>query len=487
MLMSAQFCPSAAPTKDRRNPDETIMPDKLITKLVDAEPAPAKGRKLLYDTEVKGFAAAIYAPTRRNRSGNRSFLLNYRINGVERFYTIGSRPAWTVDAARIEARELRRRVDRGEDIAVEKRERRDAPTVKDLIDRYVADHLPKKSSNPHRVGDEKRMLAEIGDQIGLTRKVADVHFGDIEALHKRITASGRPVRANRILAIASKMFSLALKPCAGETKPWRDAAQGNPCKGVGRNLETAKERFFSAAELAALSDALNSDAPGSAADCIRLIMLSGCRPGEAMSASWKEFDAEPGYWVKPSAHVKQRKTHKAPLNPAALELLARLRVKRDAGKSKSPWVFPGQNRPSAPLQQIWSVWYRARELATVALWGASDNEAIAAVVADLRTSLGREPTVKECRTEAALRDVKLPIGLLDTRPYDLRHTFASVGAGGGLSLAIIGRLLGHTQSRTTQRYAHLADDPLREATAKIGSVIAGAGKGTDVVKLRKGT
>ena len=81
------------------------MPDKLITKLVDAEPAPAKGRKLLYDTEVKGFAAAIYAPTRRNRSGNRSFLLNYRINGVERFYTIGSRPAWTVDAARIEADE----------------------------------------------------------------------------------------------------------------------------------------------------------------------------------------------------------------------------------------------------------------------------------------------------------------------------------------------------------------------------------------------
>jgi integrase len=81
--------------------------------------------------------------------------------------------------------------------------------------------------------------------------------------------------------------------------------------------------------------------------------------------------------------------------------------------------------------------------------------------------------------------VTVPTGLLDARPYDLRHTFASVGAGGGLSLAIIGRLLGHTQHRTTMRYAHLADDPLREATAKIGSVIAGAGKGT-VIKLRKG-
>jgi integrase len=464
------------------------MPDKLNTRMVDAEPAPAKGRKLLYDTEVKGFAAAIYAPTRRNPSGNRSFLLNYRINGVERFYTIGSRPAWTVDAARTEGRELRRRVDRGEDIAVERRERREAPTVKDLIERYKADQLPTKKLKGPRRNDAEKMLAEIGDELGLARKVADVHFGDIEAMHRHITASDRPVRANRVLATASNMFSLSLKPLAGEDKPWRDQAQGNPCKGVRRNPETAKERFLSTAELAALSDSLNaSDAPGSAADCIRLIMLTGSRPDEAMNARWEQFDTEPGFWVKPSSHTKQRKVHKAPLNPAALELLGRLRGKHDDCKNKSAWVFPGQNRPSAPLKQIWSVWYRARELATVSLWAASEKPEIAAVVADLRTRLSRQPTVEECRTEAALRGVTLPIGLMDARPYDLRHTFASVGAGGGLSLAIIGKLLGHTQARTTQRYAHLADDPLREATAKIGGVIAGAGKGTEVVKLRKGT
>jgi integrase len=455
--------------------------------MIDAEPAPAKGRKLLYDTEVKGFAAAIYAPTRRNRLGNRSFLLDYRIAGISRFYTIGNRPTWTVDAARTEARELRRRVDRGEDIAEEKRERRDAPTVADLIERYKTDHLATKRLRGPRRNDADKMLAEIGDKLGLTRRVVDIHFGDAEAMHKHITASGRPVRANRVLAMASNMFSLSLKPLAGEIKPWRDHAQGNPCKGVRRNPETAKERFFSAAEFAALSDALNaSDAPGSAADCIRLIMLTGCRPDEAMNARWEQFDVEPGFWVKPSSHTKQRKVHKAPLNPAALELLAKLRAKHDAGKNKSPWVFPGQNRPSEPLKQIWSVWYRAREQATVLLWAASDSEKIAAVVADLRDRLSREPTVEECRTEAALRDLKLPIGLLDGRPYDLRHSFASVGAGGGLSLQIIGRLLGHTQARTTQRYVHLADDPLREATAKIGSVIAGAGKETDVVKLRKG-
>jgi integrase len=463
------------------------MPDKLITKMVDAEPAPAKGRKLLYDTAVRGFACAIYAPTRRNKSGNRSFLLEYRIDGVVRFYTIGSRPTWTVDAARAEARELRKRVDRGANIAVEKRERREAPTVKDLIERYRADHLGHKKLKGPRRNDTEKMLAEIGAALGLARKVADVHFGDVEAMHRHITQSGRPVRANRILATASNMFSLCLKPLAGETKPWRDQAQGNPCKGVKRNLETAKERFLSTAELAALSDALNaSDAPGSAADCIRLIMLTGCRPDEAMNARWEQFDAEPGFWVKPSSHTKQRKVHKAPLNPAALELLTKLRVKRDLGKSKSPWVFPGQNRPSAPLKQIWSVWYRARELATVSLWAASDKPEVAGIITNLRAKLSRNPTITECHAEAALRDVTLPVGLLDARPYDLRHTFASVGAGGGLSLAIIGKLLGHTQARTTQRYTHLADDPLREATAKIGSVIAGAGKSGEVVKLRKG-
>jgi len=72
----------------------------------------------------------------------------------------------------------------------------------------------------------------------------------------------------------------------------------------------------------------------------------------------------------------------------------------------------------------------------------------------------------------------------DARLYDLRHSFASVGAGGGLSLPIIGRLLGHTQSRTTERYAHLSDDPVREAAEKITTVITGKGKGAAVVPLR---
>jgi integrase len=312
------------------------------------------------------------------------------------------------------------------------RSRRTAATIQDLVDRYVADHLPTKSITGARLNDEKRVLAEIAGRLGKHSKVTDIHGGDIEDMHRRITKSGRPVRANRILAVCSKMFSLSLVPLAGETLPWRNAALGNPCKGVARNREEPRERFFSQAELVAISEALAAY-NGSAADCVRLIMLTDARPAEAARAQWEEFDNEPGYWIKPSAHVKQRKTHKLPLSPAAIELIESLRKNR-----RGDWVFPSK-RPSEPLTALWHCWHFIRD----------------------KAGLGS-----------------------DARLYDLRHTFASVGAGGGLCLPIIGRLLGHTQARTTQRYAHLADDPLREAATKITAVITGKGKSAPVVPLR---
>ena len=184
------------------------------------------------------------------------------------------------------------------------------------------------------------MLTEIGKLLGKHTKVANVHGGDVRDMHRKISESigrsgPRTVRANRILAVCSKMFSLSLVPMPGENTPWRNAAQGNPCKGIERNHEEGRERFFSQPELVAITDAL-AKYPGVAADCVRLIMLTGCRPAEAMTAEWEEFDKEPGYWIKPSAHTKQRKVHRLPLSPPAIELIDRLRKKR-----KGTWVFPG--------------------------------------------------------------------------------------------------------------------------------------------------
>jgi integrase len=407
-----------------------------VQKLTDAVVKSIHAPGLVWDADpknkVKGFGVRVHA------GGTKSFFLNYRINGRERRYTIGNYPDWSVAAARERAKELRREINKDHDPAGEKRERRMAPTIQDLINRYIEEHLPTKSADKRRVNDEKKILDTIGDLLGRHTKIEDVHGGDIKEMHRRISVSigkfgPRVVRANRVLAACSKMFSLSLVPLAGENRPWRNAFNGNPCKGVRRNREEGREKFYSQAELAAISDAL-AEHPGAAADCVKLIMLTGCRPNEAMQAKWLELDKEPDYWVKPSAHTKQRKVHRLPLSPPAIELVNRLRKQRNGD-----WVFPG-SIPGEPLKALWRIW----------------------------------------------RDVRRHAGLgRDARLYDLRHTVASIGAGGGLSLPIIGKLLGHTQARTTQRYAHLADDPLKEAAEKIGKVIAGAGKpGAEIVSIK---
>jgi integrase len=448
---------------------------KLLEDTVKSAPVPSKGAATIWDAEVTGFGLRIFAPTARHPDGARSFFMNYRVDGVERRYTIGSFPEWSAKAARDESKDLRKRIDRGEDPARKRREDRNAPTVKDLAKRYEVEHLPRKAIQS-KANDLAMIANEILPAIG-ERMVADVHHGDITAMHKAITARGAPTRANRVLSVASKMFSLSLRPMQGEDAPWRNAAQGNPCKGVERNPEEGRERFFSSAEIAAVSDALQAYGETPASNCLRLIMLTGCRPGEAMRATWAEF-AETGFWDKPSAHTKQRKRHRVPLSPAAKELIERIKSKRDRGVE---FVFPGSIL-GQPLLHVRTCWENVIDMATMALWRQSSDPKVAAIVSDL----GENATVETCRAQAVRRNVAMPIGLMDARAYDLRHTFASIGAGGGLSLQIIGRLLGHTQSRTTQRYAHLADDPLREAATKIGDVIAGAEKsGANVVALPK--
>ncbi len=344
------------------------MPKLTHERILKTQP-PEKGSRLIFDAgpdRVRGFGCRIFA------------------NGVRSYRTtIGQHPTWSVQAARLRAKELRQQVDAGRDPAKEKREARDAPTVADLISRYVADVLPARHLNPKRRRAVDRVLATIAAGLGERRRVVDVHFGDVEQLHRRTTAAHGPVAANRLISFCNVLFALALKPMADEVKPWRDAVLGNPCRGVKRNAEHSRERFFSAAELAAISDALNE-------------------------------------WV-----------HKLPLSPSALELVGRLRQRRGA----ADFVFG--------LSDISRCWEMTRD----------------------RAGLGKS-----------------------ARLYDLRHSFASVGAGGGLSLQIIGRLLGHTQARTTQRYSHLADDPLREAADRIGAVYDAAtnGNGSNVTPISRG-
>jgi integrase len=465
------------------------MPIRLDASSVAAIRAPAVGTTTVWDDEIRGFGVRV------SPSGARSFFLNYRspLDGRERRHTIGAYPTWSAPEARREAKDLRKRVDCGADPKEERRAILEAPTVQDLADRYEADHLPEKAARS-QTEDAAIIKREILPKLG-RRRVNEVHHGDIEALHKLIgkrlnrrTGKGCETRANRVLAVLSKMFSLSMIPREDETKAWRSQQDGNPCRGVERYIERGKKRFLSPAEIAALADAIAVRGATPAVNAVKMIMLTGCRPGEAQAATWAEFDREPGIWVKPSAHTKQREEHRIPLTAGALALLELVReARKTAARAKaSPYVFPGQ-KPAQPIKQLRATWDALSAYATVSLWRDAKDQKIAKMVADLEAGLKRRPTVKECRGVAAKVEIELPAGLTDARLYDLRHTFASVGVGGGISLQIIGALLGHTQARTTQRYAHLADDPLREAAAKIDAVLSGAGSpGAEIIEMRPG-
>jgi integrase len=377
------------------------MPIRITDKLVKDLPSPAKGNTITYDTDVKGFGVRITA------AGARAFILNYRAGGVERRITIGSYPDWSIAAARDRARELKREVDRGNDPMGERHDDRAAPTVHDLWLRYEREHLPHKA--PRAQADDRAMFRDyILPDLGRI-KVKDVRPTDIDALHRAISTR-RKIRANRVVEVLSKAFSLAAR------WEWRP---DNPCDGVRHNPEEPRSRYLRPDELARLAAALDRHPEQTSADAIRLMLLTGARRGEVLGATWSMFDLDRGIWIKPSAHTKQRREHRVPISAAAIDLLRRLL----ATATTSPYLFPG--RTGGHLTDIKKTWHTVRSTA----------------------------------------------GLPDVRLHDLRHTYASLLASAGQSLPIIGALLGHTQPQTTARYAHLLDDPLRAATNQVGAFL----------------
>ena len=406
--------------------------------------APASGNRIVYDDDVKGFGLRVTS------AGAKAFILNYRAAGRERRITIGSYPDWKVSAARDYAKGLKRRIDAGEDPMGERHEQRAAPTVADLADRFDTDHLAKRRAST--VESYKAILKlYIRPMLG-RMKVADVRHSDVEKLHREI-AKRTPYQANRAVAVFSKMMSLAVR--------W-EMRSDNPAKGIERAPEEKRERFLSPAEIAALAKVLATHKERTSCNAIRMLLLTGSRKGEMLAARWSEFDLETGVWVKPSAHTKQKKDHRIPLSAPARALLAEMRAEADAEHAKmlklykdakpSPYLFPSMD--GKPLQDIKKV------------WGAVCRDAGLAVQAPKLDAKGK-PVM------SATGDPVM-VWQSTARIHDLRHSYASILASAGLSLPIIGQLLGHTQAATTARYAHLTDDPLRAATERVGAVVTGA-------------
>ena len=372
---------------------------------------------------MKGFGIRVTC------AGSKAFVLNYRTRaGRERRYTIGAFPDWGTAAARTEAKRLKQQIHaNGADPVGELQSERNAPTVADLCRRYVEEHLPKK--RPLSQADDRYMLRQWVASVAHL-KVADVGFSDIDALHRRI-ARETPIRANRVLSLLSKMFSLAIR--------WR-WRMDNPCRGVQRNQERKRTRYLTADELVRLTTALNTFPDEQAANAIRLLLLTGARRGEVIAARWADFDLEAGVSTEPEQRPSRRpniachcpRRRGSCLVPCSAPTTLRAGdARRSGGDGQAPgteFLFPGKGEHHrVDLKRPWPALCKAA-------------------------------------------------GIKGVRIHDLRHTYASVLASAGQSLHVIGALLGHTQPATTARYAHLVDDPLRAATESAGAIISGKPK-----------
>jgi integrase len=236
--------------------------------------------------------------------------------------------------------------------------------------------------------------------------------------------------ANRVLALLSKMMNLAEK--------WGLRPDGsNPRRHVEKFEETKRERYLTGDELARLGDVLteteqaSTELPSVIA-AVRLLVLTGCRLSEILTLQWQFVDLQAACLRLPESKTGAKIVH---LNAPALEVLAGIEP-----QNENRWVIVGA-KAGSHLINLEKPWRRIR-------------------------------------ARARLDDVRL---------HDLRHSFASVAVGLGEGLPMFGKLFGHTQTQTTARYAHLASDPVKAATERVGAALAGmmTGKRGAVVPLLK--
>jgi len=351
-------------------------------------------------------------------SGRKTFLAQYRAQGRTRRVKLGVFGTVTADAARRDARRVLGDVAGGANPAEQISFERKAPTVAGVCERFLKEHVAQHCKASTQREYRRSVDLFIKPAFG-PRKVGEITRADVAQLHHDMR--DMPYQANRTLGVLSKLFNLA--------EVWGLRPDGsNPCRHVQKYKEAKRERFLSPDELARLGqvlDAVAREEPDSApaVNAIRLLILTGCRLKEIQTLKWEHVD--PPYLRLPDSKTGARKV---PINDAVQQVLATIERQPD-----NPYVIAGRV-PGQHLTDLQRPWRRIRARA----------------------------------------------GLDDVRIHDLRHTYASNALASGLPIEMVGKLLGHTQIQTTMRYAHLADDPIREAASRVANGLGQAinGHGT---------
>jgi integrase len=274
-----------------------------------------------FDAETPGLAIHV------TPAGAKTWYLFYTHARVSRRVKLGRYPALGLAKARTEARRARLRIEtEGADPAHERREARDAFTIADLGALYIETHakVKKRTWRDDQWRLDKYVLPAWG-----TRLVTDITRGDVHALLDRLVADGKPIQANRLQALISKLFNFAID---------REHAETNPCHRMAkRGAERARDRVLDDDELRACWRTLDAQ-PGDAADALKLRLLTGARGGEVHEMRWTDVDLTAATWTQPAASTKNGRASRVPLAATALAILT---ARRAAASTKETRVFPG--------------------------------------------------------------------------------------------------------------------------------------------------
>ncbi|WP_374471553.1 tyrosine-type recombinase/integrase [Phenylobacterium sp.] len=396
---------------------------RLTRRLVEALQPAAKDR-FVWDSEVTGFGVKVAA------SGLRTYVLQYRFGGRARRFSIGAHGSpWTVETARDQARVLLGRIAGGCDPQEEKQGARRDLTVAELCDLYLCEGLVTRK--PSSIASARADIENHIKPLLGAKRAALVTRQDVERLLIDVAAgkTARRARTSRRRGLArvrggqgAANAAVVTLSAAFSFGMGRQVRPDNPAQGVRRFPEKKIERFLSPAELARLgevlaaAESLGVESPYALA-AIKLLMLTGCRKNEILTLKRNHVDLHHRCLRLPDSKTGAKVVH---LGAPAVALIAR--IPETAG---NPYLLPGRNGVGH-LVDLQATWERIRTAA----------------------------------------------GLEDVRIHDLRHSFASVGATTGDSLLIIGALLGHRSAKTTERYAHLSDHPIKGAADRISAEIA---------------
>ena len=352
---------------------------------------------------------------RISAAGKKVFYLYYRTeDGQERRPALGEFGTASLEKFRKKAQHWLGIVADGGDPSASRNFSRKSLTMKELTDQYIADHAKPNKKLSSVKSDQSLIDNHILPRFQY-RKVASITRADVFQMHNEMRET--PGAANRTIALMSKMMNLAER--------WELRSDGtNPTRHVEKYKERKLERFLSLDEIQRLWKALDDTERlqlehGSVVPAIRLLALTGCRLGEILSLEWSMVDIENRHLRLKDSKTGAKTIH---LSEMAANILTTLQ-----NVGKTPFAIYGRH-DGKRLIGISRPWYRIRACAE----------------------------------------------LSDLRIHDLRHTFASIGVSAGLSLPVIGKLLGHTQTQTTARYAHLYDDPLKQGAELVSAAIVAA-------------